>query len=47
MWQLMRAYVISLLQKLAGDGTAIGDKEILAWANDKVRPVKNLRRFFV
>ena len=36
MWQLMRAYVISLLQKLAGEGTPIGDREIIEWANERV-----------
>lgn len=36
LWQLMRAYVISLLQKLAGEGNQIGDKEIIDWANEKV-----------
>lgn len=32
----MRAYIISLLQKLSKDGLAVGDAEIIEWANDKV-----------
>lgn len=35
-WQLMRAYIISLLQKLTNNGTPIGDKEIIEWANAKL-----------
>ncbi len=35
-WQLMKAYVISLLQKLTDDGKPIGDNEIIQWANEKV-----------
>ena len=32
----MRAYVISLLQTLSKDGLAVGDAEIIEWANEKV-----------
>lgn len=35
-WQLMKAYIMSLLQKLAEDGKPIGDNEIIQWANEKV-----------
>ena len=37
-WQLMRAYTLSLLSKLASedDGKPIVEKEIVAWVNDKV-----------
>jgi len=36
-WQLMRAYTISLLQKLCADGGApIDDAAIIAWANKKL-----------
>lgn len=36
-WQLMRAYILSLLQKLTGDGKKIDEKSIVEWANNKVR----------
>ncbi|XP_065901853.1 fimbrin-like [Dysidea avara] len=32
-WQLMRAYTLSVLQKLAGSAKPIEDKEIVEWAN--------------
>jgi len=36
-WQLMRAYTLSILTKLAGqDGHSIVEKEIVAWANNKL-----------
>ena len=35
-WQLMRAYILSLLQKLAGDGKKIDEKSIVEWTNNKV-----------
>merc|ERR1712002_295822 len=36
-WQLMRAYTLSLLAKLNEDDSApIGDKEIIGWANTKL-----------
>ncbi|KAK2154859.1 hypothetical protein LSH36_255g00034 [Paralvinella palmiformis] len=38
-WQLMRAYTLSLLSKLASqdDGRPIVEKEIVAWVNDKLQ----------
>ena len=33
-WQLMRAYTLSVLQKLAGSDKPIADAEIVAWVND-------------
>ncbi len=38
-WQLMKAYTLSILAKLAGDPSGnhpIVDKQIVAWANEKV-----------
>ncbi|KAL6078214.1 Plastin-3 [Balamuthia mandrillaris] len=35
-WQLMRHHVLSILKRLGG-GQAIGDSDIIRWANDKVR----------
>ena len=35
-WQLMRAYTLSVLQKLAGSAKPIEDKEIIEWANHTV-----------
>ena len=35
-WQLMRAYTLSVLQKLAGSAKPIEDKEIVEWANKTV-----------
>ena len=32
----MRAYTLSILQKLANSSTPIADKDIINWANDKV-----------
>lgn len=36
-WQIMRAYTLSILQKLAKSTTPIADKDIINWANQKVR----------
>lgn len=38
----MKAYVMSLLQKLAEDGKPIGDNEIIQWANEKVLSIIKL-----
>jgi hypothetical protein len=35
-WQIMRAYTLSILQKLAKSNTPIADKDIINWVNDKV-----------
>ena len=35
-WQLMRAYTVSVLQQLAGSDKPITDQEIVEWANEKV-----------
>ena len=35
-WQVMRAYTLSILQKLAQSTTPIADKDIINWANEKV-----------
>jgi len=36
-WQLMKAYTLSILTKLANTGHPIVDKEIVEWVNTKVR----------
>ena len=36
-WQTMRAYTLAILSKLADTGKPIADKDIVAWANAKVR----------
>jgi len=37
-WQLMRAYTLSILTRLAGDeNKAIGEKEIVEWVNNKLK----------
>lgn len=36
-WQLMRAYTISVLKKLSGSDAPIEDADIVAWANNSVR----------
>ncbi len=36
-WQVMRAYTLSILQKLAKSITPIADKDIINWANDKLK----------
>lgn len=35
-WQLMRAYTLSVLQKLAKDDKPISDSEIIGWVNEKL-----------
>ena len=35
----MKAYTLSILTKLADTGHPIVEKEIVAWANDKVREI--------
>ncbi len=35
-WQIMRAYTLSILQKLANSSTPIADKDIINWVNEKV-----------
>lgn len=35
-WQLMRHHVISILKSLSDDGKKIEEKEMIAWANEKV-----------
>lgn len=35
-WQLMRAYVLSLLQKLTTDGKTMKESSIIEWANNKL-----------
>lgn len=36
-WQVMRAYTLSILQKLADSSTPIADKDIVNWANEKLK----------
>jgi hypothetical protein len=36
-WQMMRAYVLGILEKLSGNGSRIQDAEIIKWANDKLQ----------
>jgi len=35
-WQMMRAYTVSILERISGSGNRITDPEILAWANGKL-----------
>merc|ERR1712226_115294 len=44
-WQLMRAYTLSLLTQLGGDdGTKLQDKDIVAWFNEKTgKSIKSLK----
>ena len=35
-WQLMRAYTLSILRQLAGGDSLINDAAIIEWANAKV-----------
>lgn len=44
-WQVMRAYTLSILQKLADSSTPIADKDIVNWANEKVD--QDFRSFFI
>jgi len=39
-WQLMKAYTLSVLTKLAGTGHPIVDKEIIDWVNNKLKMAK-------
>ena len=36
-WQLMREHVVNVLTALGGSGKKVTDKEIIAWANEKVK----------
>ncbi|CAF3408812.1 unnamed protein product [Rotaria sp. Silwood1] len=36
-WQIMRAYTLSILQKLAKSTKPIADKDIINWANEKLK----------
>lgn len=36
-WQLMRAYTLSLLRKLSPDGSPIVETEIIEWANQRLK----------
>jgi plastin-3 len=36
-WQLMKAYTLSILTNLTGQNHPIVDKEIIAWVNDKLK----------
>jgi plastin-1 len=36
-WQLMRHHVISILKSLSADGKPIEEKQMIAWANEKVQ----------
>jgi len=35
-WQMMRAYTISILERMSGGGNRIVDKDIIDWANGKL-----------
>jgi len=39
-WQLMRAYTLSILQQLSGSNKAISDADIINWANNKLQSGK-------
>ena len=45
-WQLMRAYTLSILANL-GDGHPVVEKQIVDWAQDKVRRGKRTTLFTV
>ena len=34
-WQLMRAYTLSLLAQLSPDGKPVSENEIITWANSR------------
>lgn len=36
-WQMMRAYTLSVLQRLAGSDKPISDPEIVEWANETLK----------
>ena len=46
-WQLMKAYTLSILTKLAGQEGEhpMVDKEVVAWANEKVLKISGLQAF--
>ncbi|CAH1787449.1 unnamed protein product [Owenia fusiformis] len=44
-WQLMRAYTINVLTKLAESSTPVSDKDIISWANEKLK--KNGKKGFI
>ena len=45
-WQLMRAYTLSLLSQLNSDNTPIVESEIITWANGKLEEKNvNIRHF--
>ena len=44
-WQLMRAYTLSLLAQLGGDGKPIEEKEIIAWTNTKASVAKFVKTY--
>jgi len=35
-WQMMRAYTIAVLERIAGGGTRMTDQQIIEWANSKL-----------
>ena len=43
-WQLMKAYTLSLLAKLSTDGKPVTEKQIIDWANNKVKQVLSFTR---
>jgi hypothetical protein len=45
-WQIMRAYTLSILQELAKSSTPIADKDIIDWANEKVKFRKPEKFFY-
>ena len=56
MWQLMRQQTIDMLSSLKGDGTAVAEPELIAWANAKVaaspqpgakKPIKSLNDKYI
>ncbi|XP_074660837.1 plastin-3-like isoform X2 [Tubulanus polymorphus] len=36
LWQMMRAYTLNILMKVKQDGAPVQEKEIIAWANEKL-----------
>ena len=49
-WQLMRAYTLSILTQLADTGSPIVEKEIIDWVNNKLAQGKkqtSIRNFQV
>ena len=41
LWQLMRAYTLAMLDKIAGQGHPIVENGIIEWTNNKVRNIIN------